>query len=99
MQETVGIDEHLRLSAPRACRDRLPGSELQLHDDRSRDTHQLGRGHLRLPVTITIKMELSAASGNAVMAPALAAGLSFDTSYCTTLWSAGVSYPYASVEL
>jgi hypothetical protein len=51
------------------------------------------------PVTITVKMELSAASGNRVKALHMLTGLSFGTRYSSTLWSAGVSYPGASVEL
>ena len=51
------------------------------------------------PVTITVKMELSAASGNRVKALHMLTGLSFDTRYSSTLWSAAVSYPCASVEL
>jgi hypothetical protein len=46
-----------------------------------------------------VKMELSAASGNRVKALHMLTGLSFDTRYSSTLWSAAVSYPCASVEL
>jgi hypothetical protein len=51
------------------------------------------------PATVTIKMELSAASRAAVARLHLLADLSFGTTFGTTLWTAGVSYPYASVEL
>jgi hypothetical protein len=51
------------------------------------------------PVTVTIKMELSAASGSVVKGLHLLSDLAFGTQYSTSLWSAGISYPYASVEL
>lgn len=51
------------------------------------------------PVTVTIKMELSAASGSLVKGLHLLSDLAFGTQYSTSLWSAGISYPYASVEL
>jgi hypothetical protein len=51
------------------------------------------------PVTVTIKMELSAASGSAVKGLHLLSDIAFGTSISSTLWSAGISYPYASVEL
>ena len=43
-----GIDQHLHLPG-RGGRDRLPGSELHLLVDRSRDALQLGRDHVWVP--------------------------------------------------
>ena len=51
------------------------------------------------PVTVTIKMELSAASGSVVKGLHLLSDMAFRTSISATLWSAGISYPYASAEL
>jgi hypothetical protein len=51
------------------------------------------------PVTVTIKMELSAASGSVVKGLHLLSDIAFSTSISSTLWSAGISYPYASAEL
>ncbi len=51
------------------------------------------------PVTITIKMELTVASGDPVWRLHILPDMAFGTSYRSTLWSAGVSYPYASVEM
>jgi hypothetical protein len=49
------------------------------------------------PVTVTIRMELSAASGNGIAGLHMLPDVSLGTSL--TPWSAGISYPYASVEL
>ncbi len=51
------------------------------------------------PLTITVTMELSVASGDPVWRLHLLPGLSFSATLVGTLWSAGVSYPYTSVEL
>jgi hypothetical protein len=51
------------------------------------------------PVTITVTMELSVASGDPVWRLHLLPGLAFGATLTGTLWSAGVSYPYASVEM
>jgi hypothetical protein len=44
-------------------------------------------------------MELSAASGSVVKGLHLLSDMAFSTSISSTLWSAGISYPYASAEL
>jgi len=51
------------------------------------------------PVTVTVTMKLSAASGVLVAGLHMLPDIALGTQYSTTLWSAGVSYPYASVEL
>jgi hypothetical protein len=51
------------------------------------------------PVTVTIKMELTVASGDAVWRLHLLPALAFSTKTGSTSWSAGVSYPSASVEM
>ncbi len=51
------------------------------------------------PVTVTVKMELSAASGSALMGLHMLPDLSLGTVRSLTTWSAGLSYPVASVEL
>jgi hypothetical protein len=51
------------------------------------------------PVTVTIKMELTVASGNAVWRLHLLPAVALSTKYGSTSWSAGVSYPSASVEM
>lgn len=51
------------------------------------------------PVTVTIKMKLSATSASGVARLHMLPGLAFGTQYSSTPWSAGISYPNASVEL
>ncbi len=51
------------------------------------------------PLTITVRMELTVASGDPVWRLHILPDLAFGTSYGSTLWSAGVSYPGASVEM
>jgi hypothetical protein len=51
------------------------------------------------PVTVTVTMKLSAASGVLVAGLHMLPDIALGTQYSSTLWSAGISYPYASVEL
>lgn len=50
-------------------------------------------------MTVTIKMELSTASGDPVAELHMLPAVVFGTKLSSTSWSAQVSYPSASVEL